>query len=625
LGTSNNNVSDATKSLAGLITGQPAADYRNVQILLDILEFIGTSALNLDRLLEGFLQKIIESTNAERAIIMFRNEKGDLIPEMGIDPNGRISSKIEKFSRSIPLEAMKKKEAILNIRAFNKNREIKPTMSMEVYRLRSVMCIPLETMRGVLGVLYLDSQANIKIFEKKDMELLKALCGHLALHIENARLWTEVMEREESQRKSLEAELARLNQSLVSQQILVGESPVMRHLFAQIREVAKTDATVLLLGETGTGKESLARSIHDLSLRKDKPFIVIDCCAIPENLLESELFGHEKGAFTGALSRKAGKFEIADGGTIFLDEIGDMPLSLQAKLLRVLEQKEIQRIGAIRSIKIDFRVIAATNRVLIDMVDAGRFRSDLFYRLNVVHMVIPPLRERGEDRILLAKHFLAQFAKEYGKTPPELSSQANAMILAYQWPGNIREMKHRMQRSVILTQSEIIESENLELTPVVASQQEMQSLEESLAEVVGRIAEIKLQGDLPGTLWEEFYEKLEWRAIEEAMDRCNANKSQAAGLLGMERRKIARRMMKSDMPAFSESISEPVQKVQEILGRLLDRRVQRSTPGAVHPSIMDLIARILAHKTYDLSGSNKRRTGAVLGITFSTLQKLLNR
>ncbi len=236
---------------------------------------------------------------------------------------------------------------------------------------------------------------------------------------------------------------------------LIGTSPAMKRVFQFIDKVARTDTTVLIQGESGTGKELVAYAIHQCSLRKDKPFITIDCGAIPEELVESELFGHEKGAFTGALQKKEGKFELAKGGTLFLDEIGNLPLPGQAKLLRALEQRQITRVGGISMIPVDVRIIAATNVILSQATREGKFREDLFYRLNVFILELPPLRERKEDIPLLVENFLHRFAQQQRKNIREISPEAMELLLNYHWPGNVRELRNVLERAIILAEDSI--------------------------------------------------------------------------------------------------------------------------------------------------------------------------
>jgi len=244
---------------------------------------------------------------------------------------------------------------------------------------------------------------------------------------------------------------------------MIGTSPQMQDVFSTIRKVATTDVPVLITGESGTGKELVARAIHRLSIRESKPFIPINCSAIPENLIESELFGHEKGTFTGALTQRKGRFEMAEGGTLFLDEVGDLPLTLQVKLLRFLQEKTIERVGGREQIEIDARVLAATNRDLGEAMKNSTFRDDLYYRLKVVEIALPPLRERNGDVIVLAKAFLDRYGSENRKKVKGFSSQAIEAIEHYSWPGNVRELENRIKRAVIMAEGKIITREDLEL------------------------------------------------------------------------------------------------------------------------------------------------------------------
>ncbi len=242
---------------------------------------------------------------------------------------------------------------------------------------------------------------------------------------------------------------------------MIGYSPAMQRVFNMIEMVAKADFTVLITGESGTGKELVARAIHNLSERKDKPFVVVNCGAIPESLLESELFGHKKGAFTGAVSDKKGRFELANGGTVFLDEIGELPLTLQVKLLRVLQDKTIQPVGSDRDVRLDIRIVAATNADLKEKVKDGTFREDLFYRLNVINIELPPLREREEDVILLAQFFMDKFSQQTGKKIVAISEDAVDKLKSYDWPGNVRELENTILRAVVICDSTIIRGEHI--------------------------------------------------------------------------------------------------------------------------------------------------------------------
>lgn len=263
--------------------------------------------------------------------------------------------------------------------------------------------------------------------------------------------------------KKLREQVRDLNRHLALEDFLIGDSDAMKKLDQQIRSAAPTATRVLITGENGSGKEIVARSLHRLSPRAEQPFIDVNCAAIPEELIESELFGHRKGAFTGAIDDRKGKFELADGGTLFLDEIGDMSLKTQAKVLRVLQEQTFQRVGGQQTIKVDVRVIAATNKNLESEIAANTFRSDLYYRLNVLPIEVPPLRNRGNDIVLLAEHFLRRYAAESGMPKKRLSAGAAAKLKTYHWPGNVRELRNVIERLAILVPNEIIDVEDVQL------------------------------------------------------------------------------------------------------------------------------------------------------------------
>ena len=282
------------------------------------------------------------------------------------------------------------------------------------------------------------------------------------------RYYTFIL-RDVNERKKTEAELQRLKvENLYLQQEIraehsfeemIGESPSMRALFSHIEQVARADSTVLVMGETGTGKERIAHAIHNLSPRKHRLLVKMNCAALPSELIESELFGHEKGAFTGATTQRKGRFELADGGTLFLDEVGELTLSAQAKLLRVLQEQEFERVGGSQAIRVDVRVIAATNRNLAESVRNGEFRSDLYYRLNVFPLRVPPLRERSDDIPILARHFLEKFARKLGKPLDGISAKSMRGLMCYQWPGNVRELQNIIERAAVLAKGSILEIE----------------------------------------------------------------------------------------------------------------------------------------------------------------------
>jgi DNA-binding NtrC family response regulator len=301
---------------------------------------------------------------------------------------------------------------------------------------------------------------------------------------------------------------------------IIGQSPAMKRLFQTLAKVIASEATVLIMGESGTGKELVARAIHREGPRKERPFIGINCAAIPENLLESELFGYEKGAFTGAVARRIGKFEQADGGTLFLDEIGDMNLATQAKILRVLEERELVRLGAVNSVKINVRIIAATNKDLLEAVNAGSFREDLYYRLNVVPLLMPALRERKEDVPLLVKHFLLKYSEEYSKPMKSIPPQWLEMLKNYHWPGNVRELRNIVERIVVLGEKgfNLEEQLNLEENPPPAVETAQMSL--------------------------KLTDKQEQEKIQAALEMARWNKTRAAEILEISRKSLYEKMAK---------------------------------------------------------------------------------
>jgi DNA-binding NtrC family response regulator len=303
---------------------------------------------------------------------------------------------------------------------------------------------------------------------------------------------------------------------------IIGEDARLRQVSQQLHRAASTDATVLLEGESGTGKEHFARALHALSPRAEGPFVAINCAAIPETLLETELFGHEKGAFTGAAQRKPGRFELAHHGTLFLDEIGDLPLALQAKILRALEQKQFERVGGTQSLHVDVRVVAATNRNLKQRVAARQFREDLYFRLSVFPIEIPPLRERGDDILTLARHFVEKFCKDLNKKPLQLSVGAIEDLKAYAWPGNVRELQNCIERAVILTEGDAIQQRHLNLS--------FRNAEPAQIQAVDPWDQIDLAGTLADAL-RRVGNEVERRKIQQAMKDAGGDKAKAAHAL----------------------------------------------------------------------------------------------
>ncbi len=350
--------------------------------------------------------------------------------------------------------------------------------------LQSLCCVPLLRPKGPLGVLVLGS-TRADAFKTDDLTLLNQVAAQVAIALENQRTDREIellRGRLEQDKRHLEGEA----RPQLHFEEIIGESPALRQMLDQVAIVAASDATVLILGETGTGKGLIARSIHRASKRRDRSFITLHCAAIPTGLLESELFGHEKGAFTGAVSQKIGRLELADKGTLFLDEIGEIPLELQPKLLRVLQDHEFERLGGTRTIKVDLRLIAATNRDLARSVAEKEFRSDLFYRFNVFPIRTPSLRERREDIPLLVRYFVLKFAREMDRGIESIPSETMNALVNWHWPGNVRELENFIERSVILTDGTALRAPLADLQDETSGSAE-QSLEENERELILRV------------------------------------------------------------------------------------------------------------------------------------------
>ena len=362
-----------------------------------------------------------------------------------------------------------------------------------------ILCVPLVGVERTVGVFYMAAGGKENKFEDGHVHFLSSVAGIAAVTLENV-LATE----------SLRSENRRLQAQLELEDAIIGEGKAMDQVETFIARVAKSDSTVLIRGESGTGKELVARAIHRNSLRADKPFVAINCAAIPEALLESELFGHEKGAFTGAIATKKGRLEIAENGTVFLDEIGDLAPLLQAKLLRALQQHEFERLGGTRTMKLEARVIAATNKNLEEAIKAGEFRQDLYYRLNVVSVVVPPLRERPEDIPLLAMYFAARYSERCKRPLKGISSAARSLLLNYSWPGNVRELENAIEHAIVLGTGE-------EIVP--------DDLPEALLEVPA--------AESDGITYHDQINQLKKRMILDAVKQGKGNYTEAAKLLGV--------------------------------------------------------------------------------------------
>ncbi len=421
---------------------------RNLNALLKISRAVH-SISDLDLLQAQILEFIFEVVPAERGAILLDSKGNERFSSLFARPAPSKHGEAVRVSRSITRQVMNQGIAILgaDVPGSGGFSEVE---SLVAFQVRSLLCVPLTVFQKVTGCIYLDTTSSSTRFDRDHLELVAGIAGVSAVALENARklLW-------------LEQENLRLTAEINLQHNMVGESSAMKEVYRFLRRVAPTDSTVLVTGESGTGKELVARATHRNSPRGGGPFLAINCAAIPEGLLESELFGYERGAFTGAAGQKKGRLEMADGGILFLDEIGELAPALQGKLLRVLQEREFERLGGSHPISVDIRLIAATNHDLLAAVKARTFREDLYYRLNVVSMVVPPLREHREDIPLLAEYFVAKFAVKCKVKSKKISSEAMASLMNCDWPGNVRELENAIESALVLGVSDAIRPEDL--------------------------------------------------------------------------------------------------------------------------------------------------------------------
>ena len=433
--------------LSGIFTGNMTKDYRNMVTLWDTIDVITVNP-DFQKLASQVVEKLYSAFKPDRVGLFARSEGGQLELICGLTRKS-LEPGAQPRVETVELEPEQRELMSLAI------AEAQPRELELADGNRAAYAVPLMANNDCLGCLYLDGWDDSLALDASDLIFLKALASQLAVALDRARLAELESRRREQERRQLRAELNELRQAL-QQAKLVYRSPEMGALVATARRVAPTDATVLITGSSGTGKELLARTIHELSPRSDKPLVVVDCGAISTTLIESELFGHEKGAYTGAQQRRAGRLAEANHGTVLLDEVADLPLEVQSKLLRFVQEKQFTTVGGSRPRRVDVRIIAATNRDLADAVASGRFREDLYYRLNVVRLHVPLLAERPDDILHLARHFLEIFTVQYHKNIRQLTPLTEQRLLQHSWPGNIRELQNRMMQAVILCESDEI-------------------------------------------------------------------------------------------------------------------------------------------------------------------------
>lgn len=475
---------------------QGATDERRLALLYEVTKAIDAVTLgDPSEVLSRLLDAVIEVLHCERALVGLSEPNGGLRHIGRVRGGATVEDVV--ISRVVIEATLSKRQGVL----WRSTDERDAPLTMIKERIRSAMAAPLQVSDRVLGLLYVDDRERANQFVSSDLDFLAALGYLIGAALESAERHRHLMELAQSDG--------------VEDEEMLGNSTPMRRLKNQIQKYAASSAPALILGESGTGKELTARRLHALSPRVNRPFVTVNCAAMPETMIESELFGHEKGAFTGAIKDKKGKFELADRGTLFLDEIGDLSLTAQAKVLRALQEGEIQRIGSERTIRVDVRIIAATHKDLRKEVELGRFREDLFYRLDVLELVTPPLRERIGDIELLAIALLQATASAVGKKMDGFTPGAMDALCNHAWPGNVRELRNEMERAAMNAESSRVDV--LDLSPRLFANQSLgsSSAKKSLAQ---QFAEL---------------EKIERTLTEQALQEAHGNLSEAARLLGI--------------------------------------------------------------------------------------------
>ena len=480
-------------------------DARRLSTLLELSQAL-SGTLNLKTSMQRVLQILIRHHGVVRGMVTLLRE-GELHVEAieGFDDRARSIS--YKVGEGITGQVVQSGKPIV-VPRISKEPEFLNRMPRRADLARhelSFICVPIVVQRSTAGTLAVD----LKFKAERDYESSVKFFGIVSSMIAQA---LNVQRLVEEERRRLVDENTHLRQELRERydfSNIIGTSGPTRQMYEQVAQVAQTNTTVLIRGESGTGKELIAHAIHYNSLRAKKPFVKVSCAALPDTLIESELFGYEKGAFTGANARKKGRFELAEGGTIFLDEIGDINQSTQVKLLRVLQEREFERLGGTESVRVNVRVIAATNKDMEKAITEGTFREDLYYRLNVFTIFVPPLRERKADLLLLADHFLEKFSREHGKVIKRISTPAIDMLMAYHWPGNVRELENALERAVLVCDGQVIHGHHL--PPSLQT-----------ADASGTVTRVSLKDAVEG---------FERDLIQDALKTTRGNRAKAARLL----------------------------------------------------------------------------------------------
>ncbi len=488
------------KSTISLRIGDPLQikpDSHDLTLLLRISHSVN-SVQNIKEMSERLLELMFDSIPAQRAAIFLYIESATEFNHVcSLWRKSRPDA--VQVSRSLLMHVVENKAAFLANDVLQ-NEQVKKTDSLLAASPHSVICAPFVLFDQVLGLLYLDTFDPQYKFDEHHLQLAGAIAGLAAPAIRNIQNYEAALEASRNLRAELQMDRE-----------IVGESSAIRKVYDFVRRTAPADSTILITGESGTGKELVARALHANSPRSEFPFVAINCAALPESLLESELFGHEKGAFTGALIQKKGKLEAAEGGTIFLDEVGEMAMPLQAKLLRALQEREIERVGSTRPVKVNIRVVAATNQDLQKGIQEGTFRQDLFYRLNVLTLRTPALRDMREDIPLLARYFVSRFSKKAGRPLHGISQEALQYLQHYDWPGNVRELENAIERAVVMGSSDLILPEDLPAS----------------------LTESEPAGMRTGANYQDSVNKFKQELVLKAFEGTNSNYNEAATRLGV--------------------------------------------------------------------------------------------
>jgi two-component system, NtrC family, response regulator HydG len=421
---------------------------RDLNLLIKVSATINTTK-SLKALQTQLLESMFEAIPAERAVILLLDKNLEHPISVFAMDKALGATQSVHVSRTVMRQVLSEGTAVLSKNVAGSDH-LSKSESLTANNIRSLLCVPLQLNKSIIGVLHLETSNPEVTLNEEHLQIVTAIGSFVSGALYNMH-----------QLDWLERENRRLQDDIQIERTMIGESQPMREIYQFIGKVAPADSTVLLRGESGTGKELAARAIHQNSPRANRPFIALNCAALAETLLESELFGHEKGAFTGAVAQKKGKLEIAEGGTLFLDEVGEISPQIQSKLLRVLQEREFERVGGTRPIKINVRIVAATNKDLEEAIRAGSFRQDLYYRLNVISRIMPPLRNRREDIPLLASYFVVKYSEKCKRSVTGLSPKAGEYLLGYDWPGNVRELENAIERAIVLGSTDQIQPEDL--------------------------------------------------------------------------------------------------------------------------------------------------------------------